>query len=751
MPSTRSLPHFGWLLMAVILLAGCATPIGVRQVSPRDSYRASMTNPLTEELASSATTIVLHRYNLIEEFERDPSGVIEFLHDRALHDDRLDILYALAELCYLHGERLEKGVEPADQALAPDYFLATAAYASFFLLDKRSESPHTVFDTRARTASDLYNIALWRGMATGKAGALNLVSGVRKLPVGTLAITLDLTAFPWSLENFERFESVDRYVVRGISIRNRTKGIGSPLIGVRKKSREVPFVQAVPATIFLRINGNLADVTQGSATASLEFYSAYDENLLDVQGRHPPLETDTTTPTAYVLETSKIWDFGLGAFFGKEFQSVPNGLYQTQPYQAGRIPVVFVHGTFSNPAWWLEMLNTLRADTILRQNFQFWYFMYNSSIPIVVSSADLRDALRDKIAQLNPEGKDPALRQMVVVGHSQGGLLTKLSVVETGDSLVRALMGKDLDALGLPEEKKAEVQRLLVVEPVPEIKRVVFISTPHRGSILSKQYVRTLIKKLVTLPARIIQTTLSFQDYFTDDVKRMIGSGKVPTSIDGMSPDNPILKSLAAIPLAAGVTGHSIIAIKGDDQPPVGDDGVVAYTSAHLDGMHSEFIVRSGHSCQEHPFTIEEVRRILLEHLDALTSQPQELTLLQSWSGDYPVAALDALPTGQQHNRVGYVGDDAAFVRIWQVWMPGQNVPEIDFTRNLVVFSRNAAFYNRTRIFKVTETAGVVDILAMETMSAMPVEDRVVMAMAVVPRAGIKSIRLDEAKLLPVD
>lgn len=624
MPTKCPFPRVSWLLLAVILLAGCATPIGVRPVSPREAYREAMINPLTEGRASNATDIVLHRFNLTREFESDPAGVIATLQEQALHDDRRDLLYALAELCYLHGEKLEKSVEPADRKLAPDSFLSAATYAYLFLLEASNEPPPNVFDTRARTSTDLYNFALWRGLVTGEAGTLVFADGVRNLAAGALAITLDTANFPWPLENFSRFEPADRYVVRGVSIRNRSKGVGSPLIAVKKVTRETPFVQAVPATVFLRINGNLEQLSRGEATASLELYSAYDENLLEVEGRHPPLETDTTTPTAYVLETSKIWDFGLGSFLGKEFQSVPNGLYLNQPYQPGRIPVVFVHGTFSNPAWWLEMLNTLRADSVLRQKFQFWYFMYNSSIPIVVSSADLRDALRDKIAQLDPEGKDPALRQMVVVGHSQGGLLTKLSVVETGDSLVRALMGKDLDSLGLPEEKKAEVQRLLVVEPVPEVKRVVFISTPHRGSILSKQYVRTLIKKLVTLPARIIQTTLSLQDYFTDDVKRMIGSGKAPTSIDGMSPDNPILKSLAATPLVTGVTGHSIIAIKGDHEPPAGDDGVVAYTSAHLDGMQSEFIVRSGHSCQEHPFTIEEVRRILLEHLAAQTGKLQE-------------------------------------------------------------------------------------------------------------------------------
>ena len=620
---SKSILRFGWFLLAVILLAGCATPIGIKQVSPRDSYRELLANPLTEGVASNATNIVLRRFNLVEEYENDPAAVIAYLHDKALHDDRRDTLYALAELSYLHGERLDKSITEAEQTLAPDYFLMAAIYAYFFLLDDRIEPAPNAFDIRARTASDLYNFALWRGMETGNAGALNLSAAVRTLPVGALAITVDLTKYPWKLEEFERFEPVDKYVIRGISIRNRSMGVGSALIGVKKVSLEALFPQAEPTTIFLRINANLFELTAGTATASLEFYSAYEDNLLEVKDRHPPLETDTTTPMAYVLENSKVWGLGLGAFLGNKFESIPNGLYLTQPYQPGRIPVVFVHGTFSNPAWWAEMLNTLRGDPILQQKFQFWAFLYNSSAPIVVSATDLRDALRNKVAQLDPEGKYPALREMVVVGHSQGGLLTKLTAVDTGDSLVHALTGKDLDSLGLPEEKKAEARRLLVVEPVPEVKRVVFISTPHRGSILSKQWVRTLIKKLVTLPVRIVETTLGLTDYFTQDVKRMIGSSKVPTSIDGMSPDNPVLKTLADIPLAPGVAGHSIIAVKGDGEPKLGDDGVVAYTSAHLDGMESEFIVRSGHSSQGHPFTIEEVRRILLEHLGTQATPTQ--------------------------------------------------------------------------------------------------------------------------------
>lgn len=96
--------------------------------------------------------------------------------------------------------------------------------------------------------------------------------------------------------------------------------------------------------------------------------------------------------------------------------------------------------------------------------------------------------------------------------------------------------------------------------------------------------------------------------------KNSWGEKTIITSADSMSPDNPVIKALAEIPLAPGVTGHSIIAVKGDGDPKLGNDGVVEYSSAHLDGMASEFIVKSGHSSQLNPLAIEEVRRILVEH-----------------------------------------------------------------------------------------------------------------------------------------
>ena len=604
------------LLVCLVLLSGCATPIGVKKLSPQQAYQNAYANPLNAGVLSDQAKSVFNRYVLLKQFDKDPAPTLAILHEQALHDERGDILYALAEGSYLYGSKLARSVQVEEQKLAPDYFLLSALYSWYFVKAERTSQSLNIFDHRVRAAIDMYNFSLWQAFETGSNEGLVLKTAERQLPFGSISIALDTSQFPWKIEEFEKFLPADRYAVRGVSVRNRVAGIGLPMIAIREEDG-----QAVPATAILRVEGDLAALNANAERANLEIYSTKDTGTVQSRdGIAIPIESDLTTPLAYRMEGSSAFDLNLGVFLGKEPNTIPDGLYMTEAYRPGKIPVVLVHGTASSPVWWVELLNTLTADPQIRERYQFWYFVYTSNKPVAMSAAELRDALNEKMAALDPQGKDPALQQMVVAGHSQGGLLTKFAAVDTGDSLVQSLTGKDLAALDMPEEKKAQIGRLLVVKPLPYVKKVIFFSTPHRGSFQSKAWNRNLLRWLVSLPANMVKTTMDTFDYMTDDVKKIMGGRKTLfTSADGMSPDNPMLKVLAETPLAPWIKGHSIIAVEGDGDPKLGDDGVVKYSSAHLDGMESEFIVKSGHSSQLNPLAIDEMRRILVENLDNIS------------------------------------------------------------------------------------------------------------------------------------
>lgn len=130
---------------------------------------------------------------------------------------------------------------------------------------------------------------------------------------------------------------------------------------------------------------------------------------------------------------------------------------------------------------------------------------------------------------------------------------------------------------------------------------------------------------------------------------------------------------------------------------------------------------------------------------------PTDLVIIDRWSGDFPVARLNLLPEGQRRSRSGYIGDRQTFGAVWQAFRPGEEIPGVDFNRNLVIFSRNVDFYNRTNIMKAVLAGGDLEILAMETMSAMPIEDKAAMAMAVIPRAGVKAILAGDARVPVTD
>ena len=199
---------------------------------------------------------------------------------------------------------------------------------------------------------------------------------------------------------------------------------------------------------------------------------------------------------------------------------------------------------------------------------------------------------------------------MVVIGHSQGGLLTKLCVVDPGTRFWNILFKLppekvEFDDPELQESLALEKARkgTLIFEPLPFVRRVVFVATPHRGSYRALGLVGDLASWLVNLPGRLTRLTVALATLQARGLLAGPFTG-MPTAITHMNPSNRFLQELASMPIVEGVTAHSIIAVQGDGDPEDGADGIVMYKSAHIDGVASEKVVRSSHSTQGHPETI---------------------------------------------------------------------------------------------------------------------------------------------------
>ena len=610
-------PLFYWGVLALLLLAsGCATPIGVVRGTTQEMHYALTANVLSAGEPSSWSKQVLHRTNLTERFDADPAATLNTLHKtlaQPLSEDRIqDRLFALAELSFLHAE---------NNAERPHY-LAAAVYA-YALLVPETGTRLDPLDPRVRLAADIHNRGLTRGLSTPVEAEVVLEASTLPLPFGELVLATDPANFFWGGYRFKRFIPVGEFVVRGLSNRYRQAGVGAPLAAelepvdsgpaAEAARKRIPQRTRVPVTAFLRIATPLRGIVEGTVQGKLELYAADQASTVAVGGRDVPLELEPTAALAYQLEGAPVWDFEIAGFrFADQAAIFGDGLIMMQPYRQGRIPVLLVHGTASSPVRWAEMYNEVTQDPVLRGRYQFWFFQYNTGQPVLYSAMLLRRALRNLLSEVDSMGEDDALRRMIVVGHSQGGLLTKLLTIHSGNRFWENVTKEPFAKIEMASETRVLLQEGMFFEPVPTVERVVFIATPHRGSFRASGFALNLIRRIVTLPGTLVS---QFQGLLKSQTFAHLGMSQLPTSVDNMSPGHPFIRAMNESPIDPRITAHSIIAVLGEGPITGKTDGVVAYESAHIEGVASEKVVRSPHSTQSHPETIEEVRRILTEHL----------------------------------------------------------------------------------------------------------------------------------------
>jgi len=610
-----------------LILSGCATPIGVDYVDRSVAHHSLTANVLSADKPSSFSARELMNRNLYQRFEEDPVGALAELHASLASGGDEDLLFALAELSFFYAQK------SGDRS----YYLAAAVYAYAFLFPEKHGTPPQGIDPRFRWAADIYNQSLTLAAKSADGTYAIPRGGTFKLPFGEITVTFNEADLVWADYRLKNFVPAADVEVRGLRNRYRTPGLGAalaasadPVDGAASKHYDyIPARLKVPVTAFLRLDDPRGALKSGKLSGKLEFYTPDSARSLKVDGVEVPIEFETTSALALTLEGSPVWDFEIAGFRSGDFTVGRQGLgiFMLHPHKAGRIPVVLVHGTASSPARWAELVNELENDPRFWQNYEIWLFIYNTGNPIAYSAMLLRDDLTKTVAELDPQGKDPGLKQMVVIGHSQGGLLTKMMVIDSGNRLWPFTVPPE--ELGVSAETQDLLARALIFKPLPFVRRVIFIATPHGGSYQALGFLGRLGSWFVNLPGRFVKLNVELLTLQTKGLY-MGTVGGIPTSIDNMSADNLFIRNLAAIPIAPGVIAHSIIAVDSDAPLDEAADGMVKYRSAHIDGVESEKIVHSGHSVQGNPEAIQEVKRILIEHAGGLSTTQRARTSISN-------------------------------------------------------------------------------------------------------------------------
>lgn len=618
------------LTAGALLLVGCSTVLIRRAESLLNEELRPRRDPAEELLPEVAR--LLQQRGLAEVYRRSPAEVRERLQEAAAVDPLPDVLLALADVSRALARRAEK--EPAGDAAA-DHHLC-AGYAYHFLLKGPGSEVLTTsiapdeIDVRVRRGRQLYNegLAGWL-RATGYVGRKETPPD-KPVP----AVPMVRHGFGWKADEFGPLLFAPVSEGANDPEAQRRWGLGVPLVCLRSGEAAeaggggVRFFPgwSFAATAFLRFDGGLADLAAGRL-GQLELYNPLAACSVEMGGRVFPLEIDLDSPLAHFRRHTDLGTAGDLGFLHPDRLRERRGIYLAEPYQPGKVLVLFVHGLRSSPATWLALFRELHADPRLREGCQFGFYFYPSGDMYLKAAADLRRDLARLREEVDPQRRDAAFDRMVIVGHSMGGLIGRLLTIDSGDEFWRAVAARPLDSLRVSAEAEADLRRLFHFERQTCIRRVVFLATPHQGSKLSASLPAKLTGQFGQ-PPRLLHEAARELLRSNPGLDASMVQRIVPTG-EQLGPGAPFLIALAAQPRPRDVAYHSIIGVAplhstilertiAASSWQEKSDGVVPYSSARLGDVESEITVPVDHShMKHHPRTIAEVRRILREHVES--------------------------------------------------------------------------------------------------------------------------------------
>ena len=571
---------------------------------------------------TGSTAHLLSHLGLDDLARRDPCAAFAAL-ESGLDGARPDParLLALAELADEVGRSL--GGSARDDALA---WSRDAAVYAVLCLSATGSGP----DGMSCAASAVHNRAAARCLRLARTDdPLERSHWPERLAAAGIVPAADANVPEWTALGFESIEPAEDLFVTAMEPMGHRDGLGVPLIvhrglhdGERADWKPLgPQRATFAATALVRPRGSVA--SWRSQPVNLVFLDPTRTESIDLGERVFPMAADLTTPMVSRLAQGPIRNYEYLGVFDPEFYDDRAGIYAVNPYQPGKVPVILVQGLWSSPKVWVPMLDALRNDPDLRASYQFWVVLYPSGYSLPMAALSVRRSLRQVRQRFDPEGIDPALNRMVILGKSTGGQVCRLLVQSSGAALWNSIFARPIEQVHASPGLRDELAAMLDFEAEPYIRRAIFVTTGHRGGKLARQPAIMFGEELIRHNNPLHPAWAELRAANGPDVFQPFFRDRAPGSIDGLRADSPLLAAIDAQPIAPGVAYHSIIATIHPGLPRESmTDGFVGYASAHLDGAASERIFASTHFCEAHPEVIAEVRRILHQHRD----EPDGLT-----------------------------------------------------------------------------------------------------------------------------
>ena len=417
----------------------------------------------------------------------------------------------------------------------------------------------------------------------------------------------------------------------------------------------------------------------GSRQLDIHLYNPYRSESVNILGDNYQLAANFSAGYGLWLAENQLDGVGyLNLLTRRQEASLPK-LFMLEPYDPNKRVLIMIHGLASSPATWVNLTNDIFNDDKLRDNYQVWQIFYPTNLPILENRYQIQKLLTATYQQTDPSGQNRASKNSVIISHSMGAIITRMMLSD--DNLANKLSvleDKDL----LTNASKREIARSLTqafgndelsmrfkLQTLPQVDTAVFLSAPFRGTDYADRWFTRAIRRVIYLPLSVIKTvtdnlaTIATQG---DLANNPLGALYLQNGASQLSNKSSFIQLTKDININNRITFHSIIANNDSDitkglaqmqpngakidlskalevdnkdnenEPLVAavtvnedisqalterlSDGIVPYTSAHLDGAASETIISGGHSIQANPQTILTLRRILHKQLQQQTS-----------------------------------------------------------------------------------------------------------------------------------